>query len=507
MSKKLKYLFVIFNLMLMINTTICFAGESVKSGYYRLRNCTSDMYMEKSSSYLIQKKPVVTGLPQRFLLTTTDEYEGYYTIHPDSATYLGLRTDVQTSTSFIDIGFMDSQFWKMEYVKNGMFKFKSKAYGGYLTVGKSGLSTNGAKIYQLQGNTSGENKWFVEKAIVNGVYRIKNKATGKYLTATNREVKIADNTANYNQEFHLVMYTDGYVDIMPVENEGYSVSVYGWDRGLDNEGAYIRLEDGQSSEGQMWRFLANENGTLRIVSQLSDCSKCITAKGNYLYSCTFDDTNKYNQWELELVSSDTGDEKVCLIAGWRMSTDWESGGACDRRKFIPTMASYYKSHNTATKVKAITSFNANIMLNEMKNNNVVSISTHGTPDYLVGLNSNGYGTDNLNCDYINKNCKDGELKNLKICLLSGCSTAKGDSSITEKVFEKGARCVIGFGDTIYLDKAVDWDRAFNEIIAKGGNVELALTYADWIVVNKYSGNMGGMDTYEVYGNIDTRMNN
>lgn len=231
---------------------------------------------------------------------------------------------------------------------------------------------------------------------------------------------------------------------------------------------------GQSSEGQMWRFLVNKNGSYRIMSQLSDCRKCITVKNNALYSCTYNDSGINNEWELEQVSSDSNNKKVCLIAG----RDALKDSVYNRPGILPIVAGYYRSQNSSAEVLTVNSFNGDSMLNAMKKYNIVSISTHGNTQALAGYDSSGKSTEGLTSGNINNRCKDGELSNLKICLLSGCYTAKGKGSITETVYNKGAQCAVGFTDEIYIPNAIEWDKAFNEMIAKGGNVELAFSYAD-----------------------------
>lgn len=160
-----------------------------------------------------------------------------------------------------------------------------------------------------------------------------------------------------------------------------------------------------------------------------------------------------------------------------------------------------KSNNSANIVTIINGVNSsNELLSAMKENEVVSIDSHGSSSSIAAYDENGTYKGSLLKSTI-ASCSDEELSDLKICLMSGCETAKGLGSITETIYNKGAQCAIGFEESTMRPKSITWVKSFNELIAKGGNVELALGYADWYVITTY-GSTGNTDTYRAFGNTN-----
>lgn len=498
MNKKRKYLSVLIMLFLILNSVVCYADTSVKGGYYRLRNYASGMYLNYDDSFnLTQKSFSSYYLPPSFLIANTEGYKNSYTIHPKTYPYFGLKADNSLQSVVVsDSYFEDMYLWNFNYANNGAFEITSDSYGKYMGVGDGNISKNGSKIYLTNKGTVGSEKWFLEKNIEDGVYKIKNKSTGKYLTANGTSLSLADNNNSNSQKFKIRSYSDGYSDIMPYSNTNYSISVSGWDRGEDKENANVILMAGQSSEGQMWRFLVNKNGSFRMMSQLSNCNKCIAFKNNTLCSCTYVDRGVNNEWELEQVSSDAGGKNVYIAAFWEKN---DGSGSLDRRNIVTPIKNYYQSQNAATKVTCCTALNNSLdLLNAMQNNQVVSISSHGEPSRIVMYDSSGEEKESLKNDAV-YDLADRKLSNIKICLISGCSTAAGSGSITEAIYDKGAKCAIGFTKTTYRPMSCTWAQAFNEMVAKGGDVDLSLWYADWRVMSNHS-STGETDSYKAFGN-------
>lgn len=493
MGKKIKYFLVFINLLVIVSYSTCYGADEVKQGYYRLRNCETNKYMDVENSDVIQKSFSSYFSPTTFLLTKKYISGIEYSIHPKKSLNYCMTPDAlaQTNAEISERDFRDNeQEWSIKYDSKGMFNIVSYKYGTYLSVG----TNNDKYLHFYNSNGSNKQKWYLEKEFEDGIYKIKNKATGKYLTLGDYHNLTLTNDASYKSNFHIVSYSDGYSDIMPVSDENYSISVVGWDTGRDDENAVVNLQAGQSSEGQMWRFFANKDGSFRLMSELSDNNKCITANGDSVRSCTFDDNNQNNRWVLEPLRSDY-EERSAFIAAFHKNSD-----SFDERGILAQLAYDYKQKNSYTELTTCDGVDSpDDLLKELKRNQLVSITSHAAFNGICTYTKGGASTNPValtmnDIDTLSSK----ELSKIKICLLSGCNTAQGNYNITRSIYSKGAKCVVGFEKEIKMFQANNWVYAFNKMIAKGGNVKLSLSYADWYVLNNAS-STGETDSHKVYG--------
>lgn len=246
-------------------------------------------------------------MPQKFLIL--HQYDDYYSMHAYDAQNMAVDVDNSSSASGVSIWLYNANFgynqqWKFLNNGDGTFRVMSRCSGDNMAmVVQYGSKESGGNVIQYSFNNTLNEKWFLEAAIEEGVYRIKNKKTGLYMTVNGSVQQMALDANNTNQQFKITPSSDGYFDIAPESNHDKSLGVAGWDLGKDIDGASIYCDYGQSADGQRWRFLVNEDGSFRIVSELSNCQKAMTADGNYIYSVAYNKDN-YSGWELELVSSE-----------------------------------------------------------------------------------------------------------------------------------------------------------------------------------------------------------
>lgn len=501
---------VVSLLLVLINCVVVLADINIPEGSYRFKNSISGYYLEcngdKSNSIIVQKEYNSNTLPQAFQMTNIEgDNKNYYIISPKKNKSMNISNNNGDEIFLKTTTFSNFDFWKIIGNTDGTISIQSAntTKNRYISTTSDKQGISGIKMHSYTIDKAYTKNWYMEKVVDNGIYRILNADTKQYLTMSGNYAVLSNVNSSDAQKFHIISYADGYSDIMPVGNENYSLSVKGWDSGNDNEGAYISFEFGQSSEGQMWKFLVNPSGNMRIVSQLSDEKKCITVlnSSNNLYSKTYNNSTN-NNWVLEKVSSDN-DNKSVFIAAFYKSGDKGSNKDqnLDRRIMVAPIVNYYKTYDSSTVIKSIKGANnADTLIDAMKQYQVVSMASHGTQHSLAIYDYNGNRKNYLTSYTIDK-LDLNVFKNLKICLVSGCETAKESGNITESISNKGAECVIGFKESTTRPQSITWTEAFNEIIAKGGCVKTAVGYADWLVISKYE-TTGETDTYKIYGDYN-----
>ena len=103
-----------------------------------------------------------------------------------------------------------------------------------------------------------------------------------------------------------------------------------------------------------------------------------------------------------------------------------------------------------TMVTTQTAFNATQLLNYMNTANIFVIHTHGAPTALKAVDASGAETylRNSNISALSS----GELSNLEVAFLAACQsggTASIGYNMVDAVFSKGAKCVIGYTQSVY----------------------------------------------------------
>lgn len=137
--------------------------------------------------------------------------------------------------------------------------------------------------------------------------------------------------------------------------------------------------------------------------------------------------------------------------------------------------------------------NANDAFGILKNKaGIFAVETHGNATCVQFSNNT----------YIYKSQIDslpsGALKNVDLVVYGACECAKGGSSgsnMVNSTYNKGAKAVIGFEDTIYVDQTNQWLFDFFKSYSNGKSItESAKDGLYWAKFWNF-GNAGGTDTY------------
>lgn len=311
--KKKAFYSVIISMILVLASAAAVFADTIPEGKYRFKNVLSGLYLESSGysqgSNILQRKVDYTLQPQSFVVLKSSN--GYYTIHAAADQNLVLDVDGASAENNANVQLYTAngtaaQQWKFLSNNNGSFRVMSKCSQDTkgLTVLSASLSS-GANIIQHEYNATKNDMWLMEANLDRGVYMVRNKQTGLYLTF--EEVGIARGTAKLDtsgkgqrQQFYISEDSNGYFDIAPNVDRNLSLYVPS-----NQNNATVIFDLGAHGEGQSWKFVLNDDGTYRIVSDISYDKKALTVRGtttSNLYSCEYD-INANNRWELIRVSN------------------------------------------------------------------------------------------------------------------------------------------------------------------------------------------------------------
>ena len=157
----------------------------------------------------------------------------------------------------------------------------------------------------------------------------------------------------------------------------------------------------------------------------------------------------------------------------------------DRTSWQITAANYLSNINNSH-IFRLTAFNKCNLLAYLRDPNMFVIHTHGDQRRLQAVDANGE-LSFLTVDMVNA-LPAGDLENLKLAYLGGCETGEGGTSATNivnAVFAKGARCVIGYKETVVTPANYIMIREFCTAIGCGYTISEALAYADSRVLAEY----------------------
>jgi len=141
------------------------------------------------------------------------------------------------------------------------------------------------------------------------VYILRNKFTNKYLDVANGGTTNGTNIQQYafnftnSQKFKIVRIGDSsptVYEIIPIVNLNLRLDVA---NGVNSNGTTIQLYQTNSSSSQRFSITSAGNGAFKILTQLSNYSKCVTVSSsdvNYADVCQWDYAGySCNQWYFE----------------------------------------------------------------------------------------------------------------------------------------------------------------------------------------------------------------
>lgn len=187
-------------------------------------------------------------------------------------------------------------------------------------------------------------------------------------------------------------------------------------------------------------------------------------------------------------SASISDKKISL-----MGIEYSDGG--DRTSWIaPSAISVAGVGNTS--VSKFIDFDVTDILNQLYNQDMVVIHTHGAQNSILTYKN---GTENiLTSAIINSVFNVNAFSKLRICFIGACSCGAGGSSadnFVNMVYEHGALCVIGYKQSVNTSCNRLMLQQFCYYIGSGYTVQNALAKAEQDVYNKYG----------TYGNVNDRL--
>lgn len=179
----------------------------------------------------------------------------------------------------------------------------------------------------------------------------------------------------------------------------------------------------------------------------------------------------------------------------------------DRYSWMSMVKYYYEDNqkNIPIKVKNNNYFDYLDLKNGFFDAKYLNIQTHGN---IASFGSNDYG---LVCIDKNKNktyytysfvqlcCSSNSFSNLKVCYLGSCYSALSGRNMANAIYNHGAKCTIGYKDTVSSKHNSMMIKMFNLYFSQGKiSVAQAMRYAQQQVYSKY-GNYGNTNLYVIYG--------
>ena len=201
------------------------------------------------------------------------------------------------------------------------------------------------------------------------------------------------------------------------------------------------------------------------------------------------------------------DSPIVYLCGIKKYND-DSG--FDDTIYFSELESLYRRGNSDAIVVQKDYFESFSNLEEMLTlGNFVWITTHGLNGYIATFDSDG----NINgrIDYTDFfKYSDKKFSNVELCVVLACESAAGAMNVSAAICAKGAKCTIGFRESIEAVRAREWQRYFVKAQMNGWTVAAAVRYADSQVYDescKGQGDLmayGWLNTHVVYGNSNVR---
>lgn len=181
---------------------------------------------------------------------------------------------------------------------------------------------------------------------------------------------------------------------------------------------------------------------------------------------------------------------TCKLFG----THWPDGA--DRYSWIKDVGENFETYTNYSVYKD-EYFSSSCLKQNMNIHNVIFVCSHGDSGGVWTRTQSGKESA-LKIEDL-----DGvDLKNLKLCFLNVCETAKGGGAgnFASKVRTQGADTVVGFKEQVYTNRANDFTKKFAEKITKNKMTVLdALVECDFEMKEDYPADVGKTDSWKIYG--------
>ena len=174
----------------------------------------------------------------------------------------------------------------------------------------------------------------------------------------------------------------------------------------------------------------------------------------------------------------------------------------DRTSWQSSASSYLRNINNSS-ISRYTAFTASQFLTYLKFSDFFVVHTHGNQTELKAVASNG----NISTVRLSDitSLSNSSLDDLDVAFIAACLCGKGGSSasnIINAIFQKGARCVIGYKDSVYTNANYIMIKSFCQAIGSGYTISAALAFGDTMVLSQY-GSSGKTNDRLVRGDTST----
>ena len=136
----------------------------------------------------------------------------------------------------------------------------------------------------------------------------------------------------------------------------------------------------------------------------------------------------------------------------------------------------------------ISDIDADIIKDEIASADIVFLMSHGLQHKLIIQNK--LCLLDKTCSVTNDSLliADLDFSNTKLCVVNACYAASrydGYMNVCRDIHTAGAECVLGWANEIYNQDAIRWNQRFQDKLAEGYTVEMAVRYANSFLYDAY----------------------
>ena len=366
------------------------------------------------------------------------------------------ENEVKASATYYDIPItsLAKQWLKYELTDGGY----TQNYGFVLALANGG-STN----YKQFG--SHLNSSYPPSIVINynedeslsvGTYFIKSKSSGKYLDVANGSSSSPANVQQYQynssfaQLWTVTKISAGIYELTPSTNGNLRLDV---SDGTDSDQKNIQAFTSNSSQAQRWRIIKNTDGSYRLIPQISSFRGMDVDTG----------TSNVQLWEYLGTNNQRWIFEIARVYGMVGITDTGHDHTSFMDNPIPSI--YKASKNT--------NIGATVALQGLRSSQVFVGRSHGSKTSFVCNNGNITRSMVIALPA-------NALSSAKLVYYGACLTGEGGAdaeNLVNATFDRGAKCVIGFTESINFDAGNKWTKKFMASLSDGDTIDTAISKA------------------------------
>ena len=313
-------------------------------------------------------------------------------------------------------------------------------------------------------------KWEFTYVIPNGTYYIKNSNNNQYLSSggtAGTAVYTSSNKQEALQKWTIHHAANGY----------YFISLSGVTLSLSssapNNGECVYVEPNMAQPRFQWKIVKNAGGSFRFINAYSesyDYMMKVSSSSLTPYAVINGTStgSEYEEWYFENVASLIGiRENPAYHDHWSCYDDIQLSLRVEGFDPDVYVANYISNGDCTSYLDESSIF---VSRSHGKSaSDCTYIQLYYSPDEADSVFSR-YSS-HMVYDYDN-NVPKYDLSNLEIALFVGCKTANHSTkSLPQAVVDCGAKCAIGFTDSIPCDDANEWTTRFFALYSKTSDIQ------------------------------------